>query len=194
VIVCHDPDNLTRVLTVEELATRAPRLFDFLEPLLPRLASRSPYQELQPTLERPWGIQGPWLHLRRGASLAVARYIFTGGTPPAAVSLPERDLRIGMTTVVYPNNKTNFVATESDEEAFYICAFVNSTAAQQAISRFVSSTTIPPAALQRLPIPKFDPANERHVALAALGRRFTGSPANADADALDAAVSAVVDA
>src|SRR5665648_975040 len=64
-IVCHDPHDLTRVLSVDELSTLAPRLYDYLEPWIDRLAARSPYRgALEPTPEHPWGIQGPWMHLQ----------------------------------------------------------------------------------------------------------------------------------
>jgi hypothetical protein len=171
VIVAHDPSDLSSVLTVDELAGRAPHLFDYLEPWIERLAQRSPYAELRPTPSRPWGIQGPWSHLRRNANLVLCRYMHPRGRPPAAVAVARTNPQLARVTTVYPNNKSNFVAVASEAEAWFIASFINSAPAQDAISRFVSTTTIGPAALQRLPIPRFDPDDAAHTALSDLGRK-----------------------
>lgn len=194
VIVAHDPDNLTSVLTVDELAQRAPRLFDYLEPWIHRLAGRSPYGELHPTRERPWGIQGPWGHLNRSANLAVTRYMHPQRRPPAAVISPKFDERLGMVTTAYPNNKTNFVAVGSADhgaEAWYLVSFVNAPVAQDSIARFVSSTTIPPSALQRLPILRYSTDNALQGDLVAKGRAVAAGEASIQD--LDAAVRALVE-
>lgn len=170
VIVAHNPEKLTEVLTVDELAEAAPRLYDYLEPWIERFANRSPYGELRPTAVRPWGIQGPWLYLRRTAPLVVCRYIHPRKMPPAAPVAAMLDARLDLITTVYPNNKANFVAVRDEDEAWYVASFVNAPVAQRAIARFVSTTTIGPAALQRLPVPLWNPADETQRRLAGVGR------------------------
>jgi hypothetical protein len=192
VIVPHDPDDLTRVLSVEDLAQRAGHLFDYLERWTGRLAARSPYQELQPTNERPWGIQGPWAHIRRESTLAMCRYMHPLGRPPAAVAEPRFDPRLGMSTTVYPNNKSNFVKVDSAEEAWFVVGCVNAPYAQEALSRFVSTTTIGPAALHRLPIPKFEKANTLHAAVV-IAAQTAASSQPGDYSELDGLVRAVLD-
>ena len=62
-LVPHVPDHLENILTVQELIALAPRAFDYLEPHLDRLRSRSAY-DMELTDERPWGLQGAaWRHL-----------------------------------------------------------------------------------------------------------------------------------
>ena len=193
-IVAHDPDDLASVLTVDQLAGRAPRLFDFLEPWMARLAKRSPYQELQPSAERPWGIQGPWMHLSRTAPLVLCRYMHPQRKPPAAVALSRYEPKLGLVTTVYPNNKSDFVRAGSEDEAWYIAACVNAPCSQAALARFVSSTTIGPSALGRLPLPRFEPANPLHFQVVAQGRKLSGClPQRDEMDELDALVRRTVE-
>lgn len=95
--------------------------------------------------------------------------MFPSGSPPAAVSTPVHDPRLGFRTTVYPNNKVNFLSVEDPDEHF-IAAWVNSPSASAALASFVQTTTIPPIALQRLPIPKFDRDNQAHARLVELAR------------------------
>ena len=190
-IIPHDPEDLTKVLTVDQLATAAPRLYDYLERWIDRFARRSPYQELQPTAERPWGIQGPWGHLRRDANLVLSRYIHPAGMPPAAAALPRFDSRLGRVTTVYPNNKCNFLAVTSRDEASYVTGCLNAPISQVAIARFVSTTTIGPAALQRLPFPQFDPNRKSHGTVVEIARGLAEAPNAGLLEQLDLAVREV---
>ncbi len=122
------------------------------------------------TEDRPWGIQGTaWRHIHANAHLVVARYMHPAKTPPAAISSPTMRTDLGRNTCSYPNNKVNFLACASLEEADYISAYVNSAPAQESIAHQTSSTTIPPIAMNRLPMPLFDSTDARHRALMELG-------------------------
>jgi hypothetical protein len=169
VIVPNDPEDLTRPLTVDELAALAPCLFDLIEPAIPQLRHRSAYHGLTISDEIPWAILGPWQYLDRATPLVMSRYMHPDKRPPTAVVSPRFDSALGLVTTVYPNNKTNFLKAEL-AEADYLAAWINSEASQSAIARFVSSTTIPPLALQRLPIPRFDPDKDIHHRISELGR------------------------
>ena len=173
VILPHDPDDLSRPLTSAELIREAPYLYDFLSPLTPYLMQRSPYHGVTFTAECPWPIQGPWSHLNRGSHLVVCQYMSPDGRPPAAAVSPQWDVRTGLNTVPYPNNKSNVLVVDSADEAHYVAAWVNSSPCQDALARFVSSTAIPPTALNRLPLPQFDKANDDHIALARLSLRLS---------------------
>lgn len=190
-VLAHDPDDIGTVITVADLMARAPMLFDYLEPWLDRLQNRSAY-DLRLTPQTPWGVSGPGKHLRPDAHLVVVRYMHPGKTPPAAVCSPIADPRLGRVTTVYPNNKVNFIATRSREEADYLAGFVNSPLAQAAIARQASSTTIAPVTMNSLPIPAFDPADERHVRLAAAALRCGTGAEEPDLAELDEVVASVI--
>lgn len=176
VILAHDPQDLARPLTQRELIDKAPCLFDYLSPLIPYLMQRSPYHGVAFTRECPWPVQGPWAHLRRDSHLVVCQYMSPDKRPPAAAVSPRRDERTGFETVRYPNNKSNVLVVRSEDEAHYVTAWVNSSLCQGALASFVSSTSIPPAALNRLPIPEFDAANQDHRDLADLSSQLAKTP------------------
>jgi hypothetical protein len=168
-IVPHDPNDLGEPLSADELAERAPRLFDFVEPLIPRLAARSAY-DLDLSTATPFGIQGALNHLDPLGEYVVSRYIAPGGRPPTSPVSPAADPKLGRDTVPYFNNKSNFLKTESRDEAWYIATFLNSPACQQLIGRIAMSTTISPRKLASVPIPRFQDNDPDHIRLAELGQ------------------------
>ncbi len=190
-ILPHDPAALTHPLSALELAERAPRLFAFLEPLIPRLAARSAY-DLALSEERPFGIQGAFEYLAADKPYVVSRYISSEGRPPTAPVFPEMNTRLGRTTVPYFNNKSNFLQTDSSEEAWFVATFLSSQPCQDLIGRIASSTTISPGKLASIPIPRFDPEDARHRRIVKLGET-SASPEGWDDhhDELDALVLAV---
>jgi len=167
-ILPHDPSNPAEPLSALALAERAPRLFDFLEPLIARLARRSAY-DLDLSEATPFAIQGAFEHLRASQPYVAARYIAPEGKPPACVVLPTLDPKLGRTTVPYFNNKSNFLRTESASEAWYIATFINAPSTQSLIGRISMSTTISPRKLASVPVPRFDMDDARHRALAQWG-------------------------
>lgn len=175
-VVPHDPEKPSRVLTKSEALNDAPHLYEYFEPHLQTLENRSAY-DLKLSADQPWGIQGvAWRHMARSRVYVACRYMVSDRRPPAAVIAPAPDSKLGITTTSYPNNKVNFVACGSVQEADYIAAFVNSAPAQHAISRRGTSTTIAPSALNALALPQFDRTNSTHRALADVGAECRTSP------------------
>lgn len=175
-IVPHNPESPTKVLSRDEAVRTAPKMFDYFEPHLERLQGRSAY-DMKLDEDYPWGIQGTaWRHMSRSKILVVSRYMMPDARPPAAVVRPVEDPRLGFATTAYPNNKVNFLACSSLAEADYVAAFINSEPAQSTIARRVSSTTIGPSALNALAMPKYDPTDSAHLALADVGNECRIAP------------------
>jgi hypothetical protein len=158
-------------VTLDDASREFPRIAQYLQPWLERYAERSMYQAAI-SEEFPWALSGPIEHLRDSGALVFVRYI---GNPVAAVREPSDDPKIGRATLPIPNNKSNIYYTPSVDEAHFIAAFINSGPAQLALSRFAVSTGVTPAALGRLPLPRFDSDSESHRALAALGAEASGA-------------------
>lgn len=178
-LVPHNPDRLTQVLSRADALEAAPHLYDLLEPHLERLQSRSAY-DMKLDRDHPWGIQGTaWRHMRRDRILVVCRYMESQKRPPAAVVAPVDDPRLGLRTTRYPNNKVNFLACLSLLEADYVAAFLNSDPVQATIAQRSSSTTIAPATLNALYLPRFTPSDELHRAISAVGEEARLSPGSA---------------
>jgi hypothetical protein len=169
IVVPHDPDDVEAPLSVHELALRAPRLFDFLEPLIDRLATRSAY-DLNLDAEHPFAIQGAFQHLSGASSYVASRYIAAGGRPPTSPVFRRFYTALGRETVPYFNNKSNFLRADSEDEAWFVAAFISSPSTQDLLGRISVATTITPRKLGSVPIPRFDQSNEDHMRLADLGR------------------------
>lgn len=153
-------------MTVDDVNDNYPRLAEYLDPWLTRYGDRSMYQA-EISNEFPWALSGPIEHFRSEGALLFVRYI---GAPVAAVREPANDPKLGRTTLPIPNNKSNIYYAASPDEAHYMAAFINSLPAQRSLARFAVSTGVTPAALARLPLPRFDAGNEDHRELARLGR------------------------
>jgi len=178
-IVPHDPDDLATPLSAQDLASRAPRLFDFLEPLIPRLAARSAY-DLDLSEEKPFAIQGALQYLSQHGNYVASRYIAAAGRPPTSPVIPSLDHRLARVTAPYFNNKSNFLKTQSEDEAWFVATFFNAPGAQALLGRISMSTVISPRKLASVPVPRFDARDDRHRRLVELGKSAVGESSWAD--------------
>ena len=69
---------------------------------------------------------------------------------------------------VIPDHKLMFISAVSEEEAHFICAFLNSTIASILIKGYIIETQTSTHVLKHLNIPKFDKTNENHIKLTKL--------------------------
>lgn len=155
-------------VTVERCRARSPRLYRYLAPWIPRFKARSGYRSAFSD-DFPWALSGPTDHLKSSGALLCVRYLATRGRPGAAVVVARDFPELGRTTLPIPNNKSNIYYCDEDE-AHYLAAFINSSPAQEALGRFAVSTGVTPAAIGRLPLPRFDAQDQQHRALSDLGR------------------------
>jgi len=93
---------------------------------------------------------------------------------------------------VVPNEKLMLVPCETAEEAFYLGGVLNSSPLRFVVRAFFVETQIAPHVIGRLNIPKYDPADPGHRALAAASQEAHAAAAQGDTDRL-AAIEAQVD-
>lgn len=89
------------------------------------------------------------------------------GVRAAVVSTAEGKL-------ICPEHNTSFVDCEKENEAYFICALLNSVVGDFSIRSFYSGGgggIASPKALQNIRIPKFDPENNLHLYLAELSKK-----------------------
>ena len=89
--------------------------------------------------------------------------------------------------IVLPLETTAFIGVETADEAHYLCAYLNSNAVRSFVKSFSAAGRGfgTPSTIARVRIPKFDPANEAHLALAAISLECHASPkAHPEIDAL----------
>lgn len=163
-----------------DVASQYPRLFQYVQPWIDRYASRSLYQR-EAEEDFPWSLSGPVEHLRSEGALLFVRYI---GTPVAAVAVPIFDAKLGRETLPIPNNKSNIYYAASAAEVYFLAAFINSQPAQAALQRFAVSTGVTPAAIARLPLPRFDEASSDHRRLSELAKAATAYVADGQVERL----------
>ena len=72
--------------------------------------------------------------------------------------------------VVIPDHKLSLIATDSDDEAHYLCALLNSAPAKLLILEFGISTQISVSTIGRIRVAKFDENNGKHCSLARLSK------------------------
>lgn len=87
-----------------------------------------------------------------------------------------------------PNHKAIMLECESDEEAHYVCAALNSTPTRAFIAAYAIGTAISTHPLKYVHVPRFDSGNRKHQALVAASRS-----AHAAASASEPADQAEVD-
>lgn len=68
--------------------------------------------------------------------------------------------------LLLPNEKIMYVSTEDEAEAYYLCGILSSTLVAGCIKSYMNPTSISAHVLDKLNIPRFDPDNQDHVAIA----------------------------
>lgn len=111
-----------------------------------------------------------------------------------AVITPMQDPYLGE-RLPLPNEKVIYVGTDCREEAYYLCGILSSAPVRCCVTCYMNPTSISAHVLDKLHIPAFDPADSRHLSIAALceeGHR-TSDPRCQDAvrQQLDRAVAAL---
>ena len=84
-----------------------------------------------------------------------------------AVIAPMQDPYLGE-TLPLPNEKVIYVGTDCREEAYYLCGILSSAPVRCCVTCYMNPTSISAHVLDKLHIPAFDPADSRHLSIAAL--------------------------
>ncbi|MDE6016175.1 MAG: N-6 DNA methylase [Acetatifactor sp.] len=72
--------------------------------------------------------------------------------------------------ICLPNEKVMYIATEDEEEAYYLCGILSSSLIADCVKSYMNPTSISAHVLDKLYIPPFDAEDERHRAIAAVCR------------------------
>ncbi|MEM2772274.1 MAG: class I SAM-dependent DNA methyltransferase, partial [Candidatus Pacearchaeota archaeon] len=87
-----------------------------------------------------------------------------------AVITPVEDVYLGK-KIVIPNVKLMFIPMENEEEAYYVCAILNSSIAQLIVASYVIETGISTHITENVFIPKFNPKEKLHTKLSQLSKK-----------------------
>ncbi len=76
--------------------------------------------------------------------------------------------------LLLPNEKVMYIATDCEEEAYYLCGMLSSTPAARCVESYMNPTSISTHVLRRLYIPPYDASNRLHREISALCREGHG--------------------
>jgi hypothetical protein len=172
-LVPHDPAELARPLSANELRSRTGQTLDFLRAFRAHLRARTRYQGFEPTDDCYWMLSGPLEHML-SPHIVVVREI--QNRPAAAVVSARFAEDLLRTTQPLIEHKLLFCAVSSNDEAHYLVGAINAEPMQELLASFVNPVAVSPQTLARLPIPAFDPDLHRAVVEAA---RAVASAVNA---------------
>jgi len=172
-VVPHDPENLNKPLTEKQLITSFHRTLDWLTRNKQVLAARRPYGGFNFKDNNWWKLQGDIQLMQSGFVVAVPEF---GKRPVAAIIRSKFLTQLSRSVVPLLNHKVMFHTISTEVEALYLAAMINSTPIQDLCESFVSSTSVSPTALKKLPIPRFDANNTQMVKLVELARQADRNP------------------
>jgi hypothetical protein len=158
----------------ELLRARWPRVSEYLEQFREILLERALYRRYHQQSARPYYSQ----FNMAASAFAPYKVVWRRMTNDiAAAVISTWDGPLGR-KIVLPLETTAFIGVETAEEAHYLCAYLNSSAVRSFVKSFSAAGRGfgTPSTIGRVRIPKFDPANATHRALAAISLECHKSP------------------
>ena len=174
----------------ETLPGTRPRTFGFLGEFRPILEQRSSYRRFQ---------QGkPFWSVWSTGEYTFAPYkvvwkeMSGGGFVAAYIGSSEF---CGSEKIVIPDHKVYFVPMQSEDEAAYLTAFLNSRMVSDAISAYASALSLGTSVTDYLNIPQFDKENKTMVTMSQMAKRFKRGeiPSEEEENILDALVGSLIE-
>jgi hypothetical protein len=166
-ILPHTPESGWRAIDESTMKAHYPLTYSYLKRFEPVLLRRSGYIQLREG--QPFYIlsnTGNWIY-----SPWKVTWKSMGANIEAAVLTKVTDPYVGEKPVMHKNTVV-FVTCESEQEAHYLCAVLNSTVVNfTAKSYSVGKSFGSPHLLEHVRIPRFDAANSLHARLAALSQQ-----------------------
>ena len=174
----------------ETLPGTRPRTFGFLGEFRPILEQRSSYRRFQ---------QGkPFWSVWSTGEYTFAPYkvvwkeMSGGGFVAAYIGSSEF---CGSEKIIIPDHKVYFVPMQSEDEAAYLTAFLNSRMVSDAISAYASALSLGTSVTDYLNIPQFDKENKTMVTMSQMAKRFKRGeiPSEEEENILDALVGSLIE-
>ena len=174
----------------ESLPATRPRTFKFLSGFRPILEQRSSYRRFQ---------QGkPFWSVWSTGDYTFAPYkvvwkeMSGSGFVAAYVNSCEF---CGTSKTIVPDHKVYFVPLQTEEEAAYLTAFLNSRVVSNAVDAYSSALSLGTSVVDYLDIPEFDEENDAMMSMARMAKRFRSTerqPTPEEEDMLDEFVAALL--
>ncbi|QOW64933.1 N-6 DNA methylase (plasmid) [Rothia amarae] len=168
VVIPHDPEEITHAFTRRELSRKYKKTYKWLSSNDEVMGNRNP-----PSKAWDLSLEGKDRYRVQGVSKHMMQEFLVGvreiaERPSAALIEATYNEELGRVIKPLVDHKLNFCAVGSREEGLYLVAMHNSTPMQDLLVSFISSTSVSPKSLNRLPIPLYDSSNQHMSDLVAL--------------------------
>jgi len=180
ILVTHEPGMKLRAIPEDEMKMRLPKTYRYLQQFEEVLRTRSGYR-------RYFRESDPFYSMFNVGQYTFAPYKVVW--PNIASELTAAVVSTHEARVVIPQHIVTLVAFDEELPAHYVCALVNSSPinfAAQSYSMKGAKSFGTPHILEHTRIPRYDPDNATHRALAALSQRAHEAAARGDEEAVQA--------
>jgi len=172
IIMAQDPGQLSRAYPQNELAVRYPKTFAYFQHFETELRSRSGYKQFfNPNRDPFYSVYNvgdytfaPYKCIWREQSSVL--------TSAVIGSIEGR--------VLIPDHKLNLCPFDTEAEAHFVCACLANSLSQFIVKSYAIETAIATHVMNHVKIPRFNPANPTHLALADLSQQAHAATAAGD--------------
>ncbi|WP_288937112.1 hypothetical protein [uncultured Sphingomonas sp.] len=150
--------------------TKLPKLTrEFLAEFRPVLSNRKKFRNFDPSSSDWHGLYS--VLLATFSPFKVVWREMASGSGVIAAAVGASGLPDGTNKVLMPDHKLAIIPCETETEADYIAAFLNSQVTNLIVRSYAVATGISTHILDRVAVPRFSPKNKLHRDLASLGKK-----------------------
>jgi hypothetical protein len=172
-IVPHDPSSPSSAVPIKRMMTTYPRTYQFLHHFITELSSRGKFRNFDPSRNEFYCLYN------------VGSYSFSS----YKVVWREQSTELCCAVIgtaddlpIIPDHKLMTVPINNPEEAYYLCACLNSAPAKLIVRLYSIEIQISTHVLRYVNIPKFEPSNKIHKQLSDLSQQAHAAAAEKNAE------------
>ena len=162
IIIPQETNQPSKAIPLNSFKKKYPKGYDYFSIFEQNLADRSGYKKyLQPVGEPYYAIYNVGLY-----TFAPFKVVWKEQSTSFQCSVVSSEKG----RVVVPDHKLMLVPFENEQEAYYVCALLNSTPSQLIVQSYTISTQQSTHILENIKVPKFEKASVSHGDLARISR------------------------
>ncbi|MGQ9706387.1 MAG: Eco57I restriction-modification methylase domain-containing protein [bacterium] len=168
-LILNDPADPNKPLPEENIKLRAPLTYSYLIHFKSDLLEREAYKKFHQKAGRPFYAQ---FNISKNTFMNYKVVWKRMSNDIFACVLSQIKTPFGFKMAI-PLDTTSFFATNSEAEAHYLCAIINSNPVRDFIKSFSSAGRGfgTPSVMEHVGIPKFDPKNQLHQKLSEISKK-----------------------
>ncbi|MGA2159998.1 MAG: N-6 DNA methylase [Dehalococcoidia bacterium] len=168
IAIAQDPTSPNKAITETQLRRIAPSLNDYFREFKDILTARKDYKKFFEPSGAPFYSLYNFGHYTMTPVKVLWRYIDTDFR--CAVVEPIFDKNLERVTTILPDSKLVLIDLDNSDEAYFVCALLNSSPARMIVKSYVVGTQISTHILDSIKVPHYDPKNDVHKLLVKYSR------------------------